>query len=71
MELIDAYEAWLRVTPRADRSEAHEQLLQAVVQQMLKDGSHDTGYIRALVTQAANPRWRGEPLKVRTIRERM
>jgi hypothetical protein len=65
MELIDAYEAWLRVTPRTDRSDAHEALLQAVVQQMLKDASHDVGYIRALATQAANPRWRGEALKVR------
>jgi hypothetical protein len=41
----------------------HETILQAIVRQMIKDGSHDISYIRALVTQAANPRWRGEPLK--------
>jgi hypothetical protein len=63
MELIESYEEWFRVMPTADPIAKHELLPQTVGQQMLKDGSHDIGYIRAVVAQVTNPRWRGEPLK--------
>jgi len=67
MHLMDMYETWRRHTSVGDRMTEHATVLQLIVQQMLKDGTHDLGYIRALVTQAGNPRWRGEPLKLKSV----
>ncbi len=66
--IMEAYDEFIRTTTVTDRLELHEKLLQAVVRQMHMDGTHDTAYVRALVTQAANPRWRGEPLKVKRLK---
>ena len=67
--LADKYDEWFRVTTVADRMAEHETVLQMIVAQMLKDGTHDVSYVRALVTRAANPRWRGEPLKRKSVRK--
>ena len=66
--IIDAYDEFTCTSTATDRMKLHEKLLQAVVRQMHIDGTRDTAYVRALVTQAANPRWRGEPLKVKRVK---
>ena len=67
MELINRSPWWLGETANSDRIADHERLFfRLSYSGCFKDGSHDVGYIRALVTQAAIREWRGEPLKVRT-----
>lgn len=48
-----------------DLAKELENILQMVVRRMMLAGTHDAAYVRALVNQALDPRWRGEPLKQR------
>ena len=47
-----------------DLAKELEHILHLVVRRMMKLGTHDEAYVRALVNQALDPRWRGDqPLR--------
>jgi hypothetical protein len=61
----DEFDAWFRANPRVtnlERAEVYDVLLQALVRMMVSGGTHDQDYVRMLVEQALDPRWRG-PLR--------
>lgn len=56
----------LECIPTSARTGAHEMILQHLVHRMVST-AWDVGLVRALVTQAADPKWRGEPLRQRRV----